>query len=245
MKQVLVILFVLALSVASLGDPQADYERLKADIQQHRRDLNQLVARRQYKEAIALQDTITEMSEKALEMALKHKKIGDAGALNYHSSILNDMGRFERALDAVDRYMQVPLLDRNQKANGWRRRAEIHRRSGQGEQALAAYAKVLTLAERPRDRFNAVRDRAKVYLDLDRPEEALSESKKLPDLVKEIEEDKRDQAERDLENLRQQIYRELGDAAKARQAKKRELELRKTLLEEELAQFDHKYPEDD
>lgn len=236
------LLLVTLLAGPAPADPQADYERLKIDIQEQRRELNILHGRRHYKSATELQTKIAQLARRALELALGSPRIGNSGALSYHASVMAEMGRYQEALQALDQYMRVPMLNRSDLANGWRKRAEVHKRAGDSEGALRCYQEAAALVERPRDRFHLLRSQARILIEGQRNQEALDIAAQLPVLIEKMEPERRDSAKKEHQSLLARILREQGDVEGARRAKKRELELRKLLLDRELAEFDHKYP---
>lgn len=225
------------------ADDQADYDQIKAKIQEQKRELGRHHSRRHFAEAMATQKEIASLSKEALELALKSPHIGDAGAWNYHAGTLNDAGLHQQALEAVTRYLATPLLDRNGFRNGWRKRAQIYRRQANWDEALKCLDKALTFSDEARDKFYVYRDRAHIQLDQAEPESALRESEKMASVVESVEEKHRKAAQRDLQSTLVRVHRELGNAEQARTARRREMEFKKEILEFDLAHFDEKFPQ--
>ncbi len=229
------------LALPLIADPQSDYERLKADIAEQKRALTRYERQHLYAQALALQDTIAASSQRALEIALQSPEISDASAYSFHVGVLRDAGKTELALAALDAYAVLPLLEREQLAEVWRRRAEIYRVAGD-EQALACYRRAGELVGKPREVGWYKLDAARMLLDLGRPDQALAEIATLPQLMATLDPAQQDSMERDRQSVLERAYREKGDAAGARLAKRSEMELRLRILQRELAEFDQKYP---
>ncbi len=237
------ILFI-ALLLFGLGwaDDQADYDRLKASIQEQKRKLNKEHSLRHYGEAMATQKVLADLSNQALQLALKSPQIGDSGAWNYHADTLKDAGLHQEALEAVTKYLATPLLDRNGFRNGWRKRSQIYKRLGQPERALECLEQALTFSDDPRDQFYVYRDRANIHLDEAQPEDALRSAQKMTPLADTVDEKHHLSVSRDLQSTLVRVHKELGNAGEARQARRKEWELRKEILDADLANFDQKYP---
>ena len=239
-----VCLLALLITGLTLADDRADYEHKKVDIQEQKRILNKYHSDRQYPQAIEQQKVVAKLADEALQIALNSAEIPNAPAWKYQADIMNEVGYADEALKAIDEYMKTPLLDRRGQMEGWKKRAQIYRRAKDFAKAKEATMKAFELADNPRDRFNLRRDIANADVRERQLTEATAEAKAMEMLLPEIEVDKAVQAQRDLEGLRVRIYRETGNAAAAREAKLKELELRKVLLDKELEDFDSKYPVD-
>ena len=238
----LICLLALLTTGLLLADDRADYDRLKVELQEQKRILNRYHSDRDYAEAISQQDLIAENSRKALDMALKSAEIGNAGAWEFHARMLRDVGLTEEALRAVDEYLKTPLLERAKQKNAWKMKAQIYRRAKDHSAAEAAYRKAISLADEAHERFNLTRDIAGLKLRDSKVSEAQALAQQLRTMLAEIEAKRQASAERSLQGLLIRSYRETGDAEAARAARFKLLELRKAQVEEELAEFDHKYP---
>jgi tetratricopeptide (TPR) repeat protein len=226
------------------ADDKADYERSKIDVQERMRELNRAHGLKSYEQAMKLQGEVAAMSRKALEFALKSPDIQDSGAWRFHSDTLRDSGFTEEALVALDAYFKTPLLDRNGKREGWKRRSQIYKRAGDMAQAQAALERALRLADKPNDEFNLRRDLANHFLKEQKPDAAFEQTTQMTSILSKLEADRHLSAQRDLQSVLQRVYEELGNAAAARQAKYEVLKLRLKLLQEEVDGFDARYPED-
>ena len=235
------LLLCLLLSLPLSADQQADYDRLKTDIAEQKRTLSKFEKQGRYTEAIPLQDSIAKLAQSALDIALASPEIGDASAYSYYVGVLKDVGKTEQALAALGAYQELPLLERDQLVEVWRKRAEIYRKAGD-DRALDSYRKGAEATDKPRERGWFQIDAARMLVDLGRPDEALAEISKLPQLIATLEPAQQESLERDRQSVLEKAYREKGDAALAREAKKREIELRLLVLQRELAEFDQKYP---
>lgn len=239
-----ILVIALFLCGLALADDKSDYENLKNKIGEQRRVLNEYHSNRQYPEAIKLQKEIAELSREALDLALKSPDIDDPGAWNYHANTLRDVGYTEEALKAVDRYMKTPLLKRNGFREGWSKRAGIYKKQRDYDKAQDCYQKALQYAESPKEKFQILKDQANLYLRQAEPKKALSKAKEAEGVIPNLEAEKRTNAQRELQSILVKTYRDLGESEKAREAKLKELQLKKERLDQEIQEFDRDYPKD-
>lgn len=235
-------LMALLLTGIALADDLSDYDNLKTRINEQRRVLRELHSNRQYSEAIQMQEAIAKLSNQALELALKSPEIDAPGAWKYHANTLREVGYTEEALQAVDAFMQTPLLKRNDFREGWTRRAEIHKRARDYQKAQDCYRQALQYSETPNEKFQIIKNQAELELKEAKPDRALERVKEAQVYLPELEPQRRTQAERTLQWLLVKIHKEAGNADAARAAKFKELELRKQILEQEIERFDADYP---
>jgi len=236
-------LIAFLLTGLALADDRSEYELLKLKISEQRRVLGLHHHDRQYSQAIAVQKEIAELSRQALDVALDSPKIQDSGAWIHHANVLRDTGYTEEALEAVDHYMKTPLLKRNGFRQGWTKRSDIYKRQLDFDKAQECLDHALEYAESPRERFHLIKAQAKLHLEQAQPENALAKALVARKLVTEIDENHRLNAERDMQSMLVKVYRDLGEAEKAREAKWKELELRRELLDQEIERFNSEYPE--
>lgn len=232
----------LLLTGIAFADDRADYDALKNQISEQRRSLNRFDRDKDYTNAMKTQKELAESAKEALKIALDSPDIDDAEAWMYNVNVLKDAGYYEESLKALDQYFKTPLLKRSRHREGWTKRAWIYKRLEESDKAELAYAKALGYAETPRERFHIYREQANLLLQEGEAKKALPKVEAAQELVPQIEEERRLNAERDLQSLWVRTYKALGQADQARQAKQRELELRQLLLNQEIKRFEDEYP---
>jgi tetratricopeptide (TPR) repeat protein len=226
-----------------LADDRSEYELLKLKISEQRRVLGRHHHDRQYTEAMEVQKEIAELSRQALAVALESPDIQDSGAWNHHANVLRDAGYTEEALEAVDQYMKTPLLKRNGFREGWTKRADIYKRQLDFNKAHECLGQALEYADSPRERFHILKSQANLYLKQAQPQNALAKVLVARKLISKMDENRRLNAERDVQSIFVKVYRDLGAGEKAREAKWKELEFRRELLDQEIERFNSEYPQ--
>ena len=235
-------LLALLLTGLVAADAREDYDQLKDKIRQQRRVLNEYHSRKDYAEAARLKNQVKGLLDEALELGKKAPEVSQASLWNYHSSNLKDLGYFELALTAMENYLKSPLLDRNGFRDGWRKKAQIYRQTGDLESGGKAFERALTYAEKPQDQFGLRRELVNLGLKTSNREACDAQLQKMRELLPTLETDRQLKSEIDLVTLGGRVYRQFGESQLAREAKKREMTLRKQLLERELENFEAHYP---
>ena len=120
-------------------------------------------------------------------------------------------------------------------------RVSIYQRRNQLDKALQASQRAFALAQQPREKFSLLREQANLFLKMDKPAAALALIPQIRDLRDQA--DPRDMlaANRDLQDLLTQIYRETGKKSEARAAKKAAMEFRLKLMQRDVAEFDQRH----
>lgn len=229
----------------ALADDRYEYDRLKLEIQEQKRALNRHHSMKEYREAIVIQDKIAKLAGKALKLGLASPEIKDRGVWSYHADIMKDVGRNTDALEAVDAYMKTPLLNRNGRRHGWRKRYEIHKRSQDFKRAERALGRSLSFTDRVSDRFNSHRDLANLKLKSGSADSALDQANKMKALLGEFDEERRPSAQKTYQATLVKIYEEMGNASGARDARWNELKLKVLLTRRELDNFEQAFPKED
>ena len=235
-------LLALLLLGISGADERSDYDRLKLDITEHKRELNQLHSKRDYKQAMLLQEKIAGLASQALELGLKSTDVKNRGVWIHYADVMKDLGRPEEALKAIDSYMKTPLLDRNGQRNGWRKRFEIYRKNEDYAKAEQALERALSLADKASDGFAYRRDMANLKLKMGRPQEALQQAEAMKAQIADMESAQRLRSESQYRATLVRIYEETGDSQRAEEARRRELQLKVELAERALDDFEVSFP---
>ena len=235
-------LLTLLLTGLVLSDDRADYDLLKLKVSEQRRVLGQHHQNRQYTEAVRAQEKIAKLSREALKIALSSPDIPNSDAWRYHANVMRDSGYTEDALEAVSQFLKTPLLRRSGFREGWMKRADIYQKQLDYPMAQDSLAKALDYADTPPEQFQILKTQARLYLKAADTERALSRALSAEKLLADIEQEHRLNAQRDLQSPLIKVYRELGESEKAREAKLKELELRRELLNKEIEKFNSEYP---
>lgn len=242
LRSTLFFIALLALTATTLADEQARYEKIRVEIEEQKRALNQYHRLRDYPSAMERQKEIAMLSRTALELALRSPDISNSRAWKAHANALAEAGLSVDALAALDEYLKTPLLDRSGHLGAWRKRAQIYRRAREDGKALAAYEGALQFVDNPRDRFHILKEQARILLDASNPAGAQELAQKMADLIPRVEEPRQKNFRRDYQSLMTRIFKASGQAGPAREAKWEELKLRLELLQEELERFPQRFP---
>lgn len=234
-------LVLLLLTCLGSADDKTDYQRRLAEVQEQKKLLNETHRARRYSEAPALQESAARKSEETLKFARASAEIPDDVAWMAHIELLRDIGYSDQALTELDSYLRLPL-DLRKQMEGWKRRAQVLRGQRNFVLAQSAYEKAYSLAEQPLDEFTLRRELAGMLVAERQIDGAQSEIEAMEALLERLDEAQQLRASRDLQNLLARVYKEQGDRAAAHQAKLRELQLRRELLDREIQELEKSAP---
>lgn len=230
------------LTTLASADQREAYDRIRDEIRETRRTLNEAHSQRDYVEATRLQKQIRRLLEEALKTGRETPDVSQASLWNFQADTLRDIGYPDEALRALENYLKTPLLDRNGFRNAWKKRGRLHQRMDNSDKARRAWERALTFADPPQERLAIQKELAQLALRNSDQAACYALLQQMESSLKSLDNTRRLRAAHQLESLKVRAYRKFGDADLARTAKKQELLLKKQLLEHELESFEANYP---